>query len=67
MINKLKRKIKLIGVIAIVLLLSFNVKKIIKWKKDSNETNNILEKEIDNYRMKQIEKNDNLNKINNNL
>ena len=45
MINKLKRKIKLIGVIAIVLLLSFNVKKIIKWKKDSNEINNILEKE----------------------
>ncbi len=45
MINKLKRIIKLIGVIAIILLLSFNVKKIIKWKKDSSETNNILEKE----------------------
>ena len=45
MINKLKRIIKLIGVIAIILLLSFNVKKIIKWKKDSNEINNILEKE----------------------
>lgn len=45
MINKLKRILKLIGVIAIILLLSFNVKKIIKWKKDSSETNNILEKE----------------------
>lgn len=45
MINKLKRILKLIGVIAIILLLSFNVKKIIKWKKDSIETNNILEKE----------------------
>ena len=44
MINKLKRKIKLIGVIAIVLLLSFNVQKIIEWKKDSKETKNIIEK-----------------------
>ena len=41
---KIKRTIKYIGVIAIILLLSFNVQKIIEWKKDSKETKNIIEK-----------------------
>ena len=40
---KIKRIIKYIGVIAIILLLSFNVQKIIEWKKDSKETKNIIE------------------------
>ena len=40
---KIKRIIKYIGVIAITLLLSFNVQKIIEWKKDSKETKNIIE------------------------
>lgn len=40
---KIKRIIKYIGVIAITLLLSFNVQKIIEWKKDSKETENIIE------------------------